>query len=529
MKFACRIVVALFMAGAILAALPAASQTTLRMAMTAADIPTTTGMPNNGFEGLTFTGYPVFEPLVAWDLRQGAEAGKIMPGLATEWSSDPADRSRWIFKLRRNVKFHDGTALDADAVIWNLERFYNDKSPQFEPNGSAIVRGRAPLKSWEKIDDSTVAILTPSPTSYFPWQAPYILIASPAAFEKAGRSWVETAKAPAGTGPFKLTKIVPRASAELAKNDAYWDASRMAHVNRIVLYPMPDPMTRVSALRGGQVDYIVAPPPDTLASLKAAGLKVEMKGEAPSLWTYMLMTESGSPFADRRIRQAANYAVDREALVKLLNNTAVSVTSYWSKSDPNYGHPKSAYAYDPAKSLALIKEAGLTPPVKATVLIPNSGSGMMLPLPMNESIQQDMAKAGFDVQFKVVEYGELLVVVRQPATAVQNRGLDGLNVSVTTDLAATYRWFPSSAATPVGVNWGQWKNAEVDALMREIAVEFDPTKLGANLQRLHEIVVDEAPWLFIARDLQPIAMSPKVAGHVAVPSFFTDLTTLSVK
>ncbi|MFC7691480.1 hypothetical protein ACFQY5_19795 [Paeniroseomonas aquatica] len=80
-----------------------AQQKTLRIAMTAADVPTTTGMPNNGFEGMRFLGYPSFEGLVLWDLSRADQPAALRPGLAESWSQDPADPKTWIFRLREGV------------------------------------------------------------------------------------------------------------------------------------------------------------------------------------------------------------------------------------------------------------------------------------------------------------------------------------------------------------------------------------------------------------------------------------------
>ena len=117
----------------------------LRIAMTAADVPTTTGMPNNGFEGMRFLGYPIFEGLVLWDLSSSDKLAGLRPGLAESWEQDKADPKTWIFHLRPGVTFHDGTAFNADAVVWNLDRFFKTDSPQFEPPASGITRARAPL------------------------------------------------------------------------------------------------------------------------------------------------------------------------------------------------------------------------------------------------------------------------------------------------------------------------------------------------------------------------------------------------
>ena len=147
----------------------ATAETTLRIAMTASDIPTTTGMPNNGFEGMRFLGFPIFEGLVLFDLTKTDRLATLRPGLAEKWEQDPNDKKTWIFHLRKGVKFHDGTDFNADAVIWNLERYFNKDSPQFEPPSSASSRSRVPIMaSYKKIDDSTVAITTTKPASYFP-------------------------------------------------------------------------------------------------------------------------------------------------------------------------------------------------------------------------------------------------------------------------------------------------------------------------------------------------------------------------
>ena len=222
-------------AAALLARLsPASGQGTLRIAMTASDIPTATGMPNNGFEGMRFMGYPIFEGLVLWDLSRADKLAGLRPGLAEKWEQAEDDKKTWIFHLRRGVKFHDGTDFTADAVIWNLDRYFKNDSPQFEPPASGISRARVPLMdSYKKIDDYTVSITTKTPASYFPYMAVYLLITSPNSFEKAGRDWSKVATLPAaGTGPFRITKVTPREGVDLVRNDGYWDAGAQGEARR---------------------------------------------------------------------------------------------------------------------------------------------------------------------------------------------------------------------------------------------------------------------------------------------------------
>src|SRR6516225_3745537 len=269
--------------------LPAGSASaggTLRIAMTASDVPTTTGAPDNGFEGLRFLGYPVYEGLVLWDLKRADKLAEIRPGLAESWEQDENDRSKWTFHLRRGVKFHDGSDFNADAVISNLDRYLKPDSPQADPTGGAFARARDPwIVGYRKIDSDTVEIRNPRPISYFPGALAYLFFSSPAQFQRTG-SWTEFAKSPSGTGPFKITEFQPRVSATLSRNEGYWDKSRVPKLDRMVLIPMPEATTRLAALRSGQVEWIEVPPPDAVPSLKAAGFQISL-WPYPHVWPYI--------------------------------------------------------------------------------------------------------------------------------------------------------------------------------------------------------------------------------------------------
>src|ERR1700726_225272 len=162
------------------APVPAQAGGTLRIAMTASDVPTTTGAPDNGFEGLRFFGYPVYEGLVLWDLTRADKLAEIRPGLAESWEQDKTDKSKWIFHLRRGVKFHDGSDFNANAVIWTLDRYFKADVPQTDPTGGAFARGRDPwIASYRKIDNDTIEIGNPRPMSYFPGGACVSLFLEP--------------------------------------------------------------------------------------------------------------------------------------------------------------------------------------------------------------------------------------------------------------------------------------------------------------------------------------------------------------
>ena len=318
---------------------PVHAETVARYGISMADIPLTTGQPDRGAGAYQFTGHTLYDPLIAWEANISTRPGKLVPGLATSWKVDPKDNKKWIFNLRKGVKFHDGSTFTADAVIWNLDKVLSDKSPQFDAKQSAQVRPRIPsIASYAKLNDYTVEITTKGVDALFPYQLPWLLFSSPAQWEKMGKDWNQVAIHPSGTGPFKLDKLVPRERAELVKNPDYWDKKRIAKTDRIVLIPIPDAMTRVNALMNGQVDLIETPPPDVVPQLVSAGFKL-VQNVTPHVWPYHFSTLPGSPWTDIRVRKAANLAIDRDAVVKLMNGLAVPAKGQMDVTSPWFGKP----------------------------------------------------------------------------------------------------------------------------------------------------------------------------------------------
>src|SRR5882672_4397051 len=233
------------LAAGLLAAMSAASaETVVRIGMTVADIPKTVGQPDQGFEGNRFTGNTMFEGLTTWDLSSADKPSVVIPGVATEWTVDEADKAKWIFKLRSGVKFHDGSAFDADAVVWNVEKVLKQDAPHFDPSQVGVTASRMPnLASARKIDDMTVELITKEPDSFLPINLTNLFIASPAKWQKlfdaaegadakakSQAAWAAFARAASGTGPWKMSSFTPRERLELTKNENYWDKARVPKV-----------------------------------------------------------------------------------------------------------------------------------------------------------------------------------------------------------------------------------------------------------------------------------------------------------
>ena len=172
-----------------LSATPVLAQGTLRIGMTASDIPLTTGQTDQGGEGMRFMGYTVYDALINWDLSSADKASVLVPGLATAWKVDEANPTRWTFTLRDGVKFHDGSDFKADAVVWNLDKILNDKSPQFDPKQAAQGRSRIPaVAAYKVIDDKTVEITTKAPDAFLPYQISWIMMSSRRSGKRSART-----------------------------------------------------------------------------------------------------------------------------------------------------------------------------------------------------------------------------------------------------------------------------------------------------------------------------------------------------
>ena len=245
----------------------------------------------------------------------------------------------------------------------------------------------------------------------------------------------------------------------------------------------------------------------------------------------MLNCLDSSPFKDVRVRQAINYAVDREGLCKLLNGSAKPAVGLYPPDNPVFGTPKNRYTYDPERAKALLKEAGYGPgkPMKAKIMISTSGSGQMMPIPMNEFMQQNFKAAGMDIDFDVVEWGTMLVAIRNAPTAPQSHGVDGVNISLSfTDPSSMFRYYAIDSFSPTNYNWGHWSNQEFTDLVRKAQATFSADEQMELLQKAHAIVVDEAPWLYIVHDLNPRAMNKKVTGFKPAQSWSQDFTQITM-
>src|SRR6201986_1289794 len=536
------------LATALVVGLPqiANAETTLRIGMTAADIPRTLGQPDQGFEGNRFTGLTMYDALTMWDLSSADKPSVVIPGLATEWKVDDADHKKWVFKLRPGVKFHDGSDFNADAVVWNVDKVLNKDALQSDPPQVGLTASRMPtLVSARKIDDLTVELTAKEPDRFLPINLSNLFMASPAKWQKlfdaaegadakakSAAAWAAFAKDASGTGPWKMTGFTPRERLELAKNENYWDKARIPYVDKMLLLPMPEANARTAALLSGQVDWIEAPAPDAVPEIKQRGFII-YSNEEPHVWPWQFSRVEGSPWNDIRVRKAANLCVDREGLKDgLLAGLMEPATGPFEPGHPWRGKPTFEIKYDKPAAQKLMQEAGFGPNKKLTVKIQTSasGSGQMLPLPMNEYLQQALAECYFDVQLDVIEWNTLFTNWRRGAKDPSANGANATNVTYAAmdPFFAMVRFLQSSMAPPVSNNWGFINNPKFDELVTKARQTFDRAERDKALAELHAASVDDAAFLYVAHDVAPRAMSSKIKGFVQPKSWFVDFSPVSM-
>jgi peptide/nickel transport system substrate-binding protein len=528
--------------------MPAGAEAVVRIGMTAADIPRTLGQPDQGFEGNRFTGNTMYEGLTTWDLSSADKASVVIPGLATEWNVAPDDKTKWVFKLRPGVKFHDGSDFNAHSVVWNVEKVLKQDAPHFDPSQVGVTASRMPnLRSARKIDDMTVELTTAAPDALLPINLTNLFMASPAHWQKlydavpasvtdpkerAKQAWDAFARNASGTGPWKMDRFVPRERLELVKNASYWDSKRAPKIDRLVLLPMPEPNARTAALLSGQVDWVENPAPDAIPQIKQRGFAI-YQNEQPHVWPWQFSRIDGSPWNDIRVRKAANLCVDRDAMKDgLLGGLMVPATGTFEAGHPWRGDPKFQIKYDPNEARKLMSAAGYSKDkrLKVKTQTSASGSGQMLPVPMNEFVQQSLAECFFDVELDVIEWNTLFTNWRKGAKDESARGAHATNVTYAAmdPFFAMIRFLDSKMAPPVSNNWGFINDPDFDKLVAVVRTAFDPAERDKALAALHERSVDEAAFLWVAHDVGPRAMSPKIKGFVQPKSWFDDFSTVSM-
>ncbi|EYB69280.1 dipeptide ABC transporter substrate-binding protein [Deinococcus phoenicis] len=343
----------------------------------------------------------------------------LAPGLATSWTAN-ADRTSWTFNLRRNVKFHDGTPFNADAVIFNVNRWWDPEAPNTYRSQKAweswkLVFGepkgpQSLLKSLRKDSDFQVTFLLSRPLANFPDMigANFFGIASPAAVKKAGANYGTPAAGAVGTGPYVFRSWVTGAQVMLAANPAYWGGK--AKTETLLIRSIKDPSSRLNELRAGTLDFACDLNPDSLKSIRSDKNLTAVLRPSFNVGFLSLNTRQ-EQLKNVKVRQAIRLALNRKAIVD----------TFWGDlgiHDDSFVPPPLAWAnskkvgftdMNAAAAKKLLAEAGYPQGFTLDLwYMPVSRPYFPTPKPIAEAMAADLGAVGIKVNLKTEDWAKYL-------------------------------------------------------------------------------------------------------------------------
>lgn len=384
------------------AAMPAASAVapstklkTLRVGVVT--LPLDRGYPYNGTGVPTiYTFRAIFEGLTSV-----TNDGEVKPLLATSW--EQIDPLTWRFKLREGVTFSNGVPFNADAVVFVVQHLTRPGAVI-----DAAARELAGIKSAEAEGPYSVLIKTNRAEPLLPAAVEQLVIVEPGQFQRLGKEGF--AAEPIATGPF----IVRNWSSAKVELDAFKQAWRAPKVDKLELIAIPETSARVQAILSNQVDVVVAMGHEDVLALEAAGATSYTTATNSVLAATFLLSKlpANHPLQDKRVRQALNYAVNKEAYIQaLFGGLTRPASQATTPSGFGYNPAVAPYPHDPEKAKALLAEAGYPNGFTFTIEVTPAGGTAL-----SETYQQvaaDLAKVGVTMTIRAITVQQLLRGVQQ--------------------------------------------------------------------------------------------------------------------
>lgn len=467
----------------------------------------------------------IFETLYEFE---GATTN-VRPALAESYTAS-ADGKEWTFKLRRNVKFHDGTPFNADAVIWNFQRQWDPKHPyhakeyatlEWEYWNDVIGWGfkgdkEAIMQDIVKVDDFTVKFVLSAP------QAPFLLnvalfsnaIASPASFEKYK---TDAFKNPVGTGPFKFVEWVKDDRIVLQKNPDWWSGVNTVSIDRLVFRVIKDNSARYLAVKAGDCHGMGegANPDDAKAAASDANLQVLSR--PPLNVAYVNMNQKVKPLDNLKVRQAVAYAINKKAIVDALYaGKGIAATQFLPPSIFGWNADIKQTCCDAEKAKALLKEAGQEKGFTVDFwYMPVSRPYFPTPKSIAEAMAADLAKAGITANLKTEDWGQYKIDAREGKFAIWLLGWTGDNGDPDNFLFTFFGDLPPGAGASTRC-CGYFNKALNDLLIKAQTTP-DP-KAREQMYKDAAVMIDnDLPRIPIAHSTVPLIFSKKVSGYIANP------------
>jgi len=476
----------------------------------------------------------IFEGLLEYE----AGTTDIKPCLATSWEAS-TDGTEIVFKLRKGVKFHDGTDFNADAVVFSFARQYDTTNP-YHQYGEWAYWGYmfSDVEKMEKIDDYTVKLVLKRPNASIMTSLAMftVNIVSPANAEKYKG---DAFKYPCGTGPFKFVEWVKDDHITLEVNDSYW--RERSQLDKLIFKVISDPSARLMALEVDEVQGIEYPNPADFARINANKDLVLMTQPGMNIG-YMAMNtgygykdanENGvrdpdepwvktpgyfEPLTKKKVRQAINMAIDKQSIVdNLYMGTASKAKNGMPPFMLGYNDEIQDYPYDPVKAKELLTEAGYPDGFEVTLYVmPVSRPYMFDPPKIGEAIQSYLGAVGIKVKFYQVDWGTYLQETEAGNHQMCLLGWTGDNGDPDNFMNVLY----GANACSIGTagNYAFFNDENVQILLSKALQTYDKEKRAEYYKKAQEVIHEDAGWVYLAHSLQSMVFRKNVHGFVLNPT-----------
>ncbi len=458
--------------------------------------------PNNN------AAWHIFDALVHVDAN-----ARLVPGLAVSWRA--IDPTTWEFKLRRGVKFHDGSDFTAEDVIFSL-----DRPATLTASPGPYTGFVKPIIAKKIIDPWTLQFKTAAPYAMLPYDLDSIFIVSKKAAAGASSADFDSGKAAIGTGPYKLVHFARGDRIELARNDAYWGAK--SPWDKVTLRILPADTARVAALLAGDVDAIESIPTADLTRLKAnPNFRLEQKVSWRTLFLQMdqyrdhppgVSDKSGNPlaqnpFKDARVRLALSKAINRRAIVeRVMEGNAIAAGNLVSPPVFGYVAALKPETFDPQAAKKLLAEAGYPDGFALTLHAPNNR--YVNDEQLAQTVAQMLARVGIQTKVATLPASVYFAKARAGEFAFALLGWG----SFSGDLALRALLATPNADKGYGTwNWGRYSNPKVDALLERCFATLDETKREALAREAATLALKDVPVILLHHQLASWAMKKGIA------------------
>jgi len=461
----------------------------------------------------------IFDTLVEYDRK----TTEVKPGLAEKWETSP-DGLTWTFHLRKGVKFHDGTPFNAEAVVYNFNRWMDKNHPEHKggefPYYGYMFQGYKGdeghiIKSVTALDEYTVRFELNKP------QAPFLSnlamspfgIASPTAVKKDP---VKFAQSPVGTGPFMFKEWKKNDSITLVKNTNYWKKG-LPKLDKVIFRSIPDNAARFTALKSGDIDIMDGLNPSDV-QLVEKDSNLQLFKQPGMNVAYLAMNMDKKPFDNPKVRQAINHAVNKEGIIKsFYANLAVPAVNPIPDFMWGYNKDVKDYEFNLDKAKQLLAEAGYPNGFEVEFY------AMTEPRPympngkkVAEFIQADLAKIGIKAKIITYDWQTYLDRTGKGEHPMALMGWNGDNGDPDNFLYVLLD--KDNTRMPDAGNIAFYRSDELHDILIKAQQSSKQEERESLYMKAQEIIKKDAPWVPLVHAVVPYAAKKEVTGFVPHPT-----------